>query len=66
MNMIKVSNTMGIDPKEFDPKTYVKEDTFVTDESGMKKRIRLENNIVRWRTVRNPDGTKSVSNYLLL
>ncbi|KAJ1406250.1 Leo1-like protein [Sesbania bispinosa] len=60
MNMIKVSNIMGIDPKPFDPKTYEEEDTFVTDESGAKKRIRLENNIVRWRTVRNPDGTTSV------
>ncbi|KAG2679429.1 hypothetical protein I3760_11G049900 [Carya illinoinensis] len=59
MNMIKVSNIMGIAPKPFDPKTYVEEDTFVTDESGSKKRIRLENNIVRWRTVRNPDGTSS-------
>ncbi|XVF08947.1 hypothetical protein REPUB_Repub07fG0048600 [Reevesia pubescens] len=59
MNMIKVSNIMGIDPKPFDPKTYVEEDTFVTDESGSKKRIRLENNIVRWRTIRNKDGEKS-------
>ena len=58
MNMIKVSNIMGIDRKPFDPKTYVEEDTFVTDESGTKKRIRLENNIVRWRKVRN-----SVSDY---
>ena len=62
MNMIKVSNIMGVDPKPFDPKTYVEEDTFVTDESGARKRIRLENNIVRWRTARNPDGTASVSN----
>lgn len=59
MNMIKVSNIMGIEPKPFDPKTYVEEDTFVTDESGSKKRIRLENNIVRWRNVKNPDGTTS-------
>ncbi|XP_044485830.1 protein LEO1 homolog isoform X2 [Mangifera indica] len=59
MNMIKVSNIMGIDPKPFDPKTYVEEDTFVTDESGSKKRIRLENNIVRWRAVTKPDGSKS-------
>ncbi|KAH9778096.1 protein LEO1-like [Citrus sinensis] len=59
MNMIKVSNIMGIDPKPFDPKTYVEEDTFVTDESGAKKRIRLENNIVRWRTVKNKDGMTS-------
>ncbi|KAF9624179.1 hypothetical protein IFM89_008117 [Coptis chinensis] len=59
MNMIKVSNIMGIDPKPFDPKTYVEEDMFVTDESGSRKRIRLENNIVRWRSTRKPDGTKS-------
>ncbi|KAF4392616.1 protein LEO1 homolog [Cannabis sativa] len=59
MNMIKVSNIMGIDPKPFDPKTYVEEDTFVTDESGSKKRIRLENNIVRWRSVKHPDGSVS-------
>ncbi|XP_039114290.1 LOW QUALITY PROTEIN: protein LEO1 homolog [Dioscorea cayenensis subsp. rotundata] len=57
MNMIKVSNIMGIEPKPFDPKTYVEEDVFVTDESGTKKRIRLEDNIVRWRRTRNSDGT---------
>jgi hypothetical protein len=61
MNVIKVSNIMGIDPKPFDPKTYVEEDSFVTDESGTKKRIRLEDNIVRWRTVKKADGTTSVS-----
>lgn len=66
MNMIKVSNIMGIDPNQFDPKTYVEEKTFVTDESGAQKRIRLENNIVRWRTVKNPDGSNSVSRFLLL
>lgn len=66
MNMIKVSNIMGIDPKPFDPKTYVEEDTFVTDESGSKKRIRLENNIVRWRAVKKPDGSTSVSEFHLL
>ncbi|KAK2387683.1 protein LEO1 protein [Trifolium repens] len=60
MNMIKVSNIMGVDPKPFDPNTYEEEDTFVTDEFGNKKRIRLENNIVRWRKVTNPDGTDSV------
>ncbi|KAE9610274.1 putative leo1-like protein [Lupinus albus] len=59
MHMIRVSNIMGVDPKPFDPKTYVEENTFLTDESGTKRRIRLENNIVRWRTVRNPDGTTS-------
>lgn len=52
---------MGIDPKPFNPKTYVEEAHFVTDESGNNRRIRLENNIVRWREVRKPDGTKTVS-----
>lgn len=66
MNMIKVSNIMGVDTKPFDPKTYVEEDTFVTDESGAKKRIRLENNIVRWRTVRNPSGTSTVCDNIFL
>lgn len=61
MNMIKVSNIMGIDPKPFEPQTYEEEDVYVTDESGSKKRIRLENNVVRWRRVKNPDGTTSVS-----
>ncbi|VVB17579.1 unnamed protein product [Arabis nemorensis] len=63
MNMIKVSNIMGIDPKPFDAKTFVEEDTFVTDEPGAKKRIRLENNIVRHRFVKGRDGkTYSESN----
>lgn len=52
---------MGVDSKPFDPKTYVEEDILVTDESGSQKRIRLDNNIVRWRPVRNSDGTNSVS-----
>ncbi|XP_011072861.1 protein LEO1 homolog [Sesamum indicum] len=60
MNMIKVSNIMGVDPKPFDPHTYVEEDFYVTDESGSKKRIRLENNVVRWRRVKKPDGTTSI------
>lgn len=55
---------MGIDSKAFDPKTFVEEDIFVTDESGSRKRIRLDNNIVRWRIVQNPDGTESVSEWL--
>lgn len=60
MNVIKVSNIMGIESKPFDPKTYVEEDVFVTDETGAKKRIRLEDNIVRWRSVKNRNGTISV------
>ncbi|GER27154.1 RNA polymerase-associated protein LEO1 [Striga asiatica] len=60
MNMIKVSNIMGIDPKPFDPHKYVDKDVYVTDESGSKKRIRLDNNVVRWRKVKNPNGTTSI------
>lgn len=60
MNIIRVSNITGIEPKPFDPKTYVEEDDFVTDETGAKKRVRLEDNIVRWRSVQNGDGTMSV------
>ncbi|KAL6509534.1 hypothetical protein OROGR_022844 [Orobanche gracilis] len=59
MNMIKVSNIMGIDPKPFDPHAYTDEDVYVTEESGSKKRIRLDNNVVRWRRVKNSNGTTS-------
>ncbi|KAL6580288.1 hypothetical protein OROMI_008312 [Orobanche minor] len=59
MNMIKVSNVMGIDPKPFDPHTYMDEDVYVTEESGSTKRIRLDNNVVRWRKVKNSNGTTS-------
>ncbi|CAN8264838.1 unnamed protein product [Cochlearia groenlandica] len=55
MTMIKASNIMGIEPKPFDPKTFVEEDKFVT-ESGGQKRIRLVNNIVRHRFVKGRDG----------
>nr|GLL22136.1 protein LEO1 homolog isoform X1 [Ipomoea trifida] len=60
MHLIKVSNIMGIDPRPFDPKTYVEDNAFVKDESGSNKRISLVNNIVRWREVKNPDGTTSI------
>nr|VDD27191.1 unnamed protein product [Brassica oleracea] len=63
MNMIKVSNIMGIDPKPFDAKTFVEEDTFESEEPGGKMRIRLANNIVRHRLVKGRDGkTYSESN----
>lgn len=59
MNIVRVSNIMGIEPKPFDPKTFVEEEVFITDESGAKKRLRLEDNVVRWREVRNRNGTIS-------
>uniref|UniRef100_A0ACD5X7B0 Uncharacterized protein n=1 Tax=Avena sativa TaxID=4498 RepID=A0ACD5X7B0_AVESA len=57
MNVIRVSNVVGIDPKPFNPETYEEEDALITDESEGKKRIHL--NVVRWRTVKNADGTES-------
>ncbi|CAA3001087.1 LEO1 homolog isoform X2 [Olea europaea subsp. europaea] len=59
MYMIKLSNIVGIDPKPFDPSTYVAQDFYTTDKSGARRRI-LPNNIVRWRNVKNPDGTTTV------
>ncbi|KAF9597602.1 hypothetical protein IFM89_020081 [Coptis chinensis] len=60
MNMVKVSNIMGVEPKPFARKTYVEDDIVVTDKSGSKRRIRLENNVVRWRRVQSPDGMMNV------
>ncbi|KAK1643964.1 hypothetical protein QYE76_061769 [Lolium multiflorum] len=57
MNVIKVSNIVGIDPELFNPETY-EEDAFITGESEGKKRIYL--NVVRWRMAKNPDGTETV------
>lgn len=54
---------MGIDPKPFDAKTFVEEDAIETDEPGTKKRIRLENNIVRHRFVKGRDGKTHVSKH---
>uniref|UniRef100_A0A0D9VZ67 Leo1-like protein n=1 Tax=Leersia perrieri TaxID=77586 RepID=A0A0D9VZ67_9ORYZ len=59
MNVFKVSNIMGINLKPFDPETYVQEDASMTDESGGRKKIRLEDNVVRYRFAKNADGTES-------
>ncbi|KAJ7528890.1 hypothetical protein O6H91_15G024300 [Diphasiastrum complanatum] len=59
MNLVRVSNIMDIEPKQFDPKTYVEEETFVTDEAGQKQRLRLEENVARWRIVQNRDNSIS-------
>ncbi|KAL8457549.1 hypothetical protein ACS0TY_035422 [Phlomoides rotata] len=60
MNMIKVSNIMGIDPQPFYPDTFLEEDHYVSEVSGSKKKMRLENNVVRWRRVKHPDGRISI------
>ncbi|XP_024516325.1 protein LEO1 homolog [Selaginella moellendorffii] len=57
MNLVRISNIMDIEQRPFDPKTYVEEDGFV-DETG-RRRIRIEENVVRWRYVRNRDGSRS-------
>ncbi|CAM6113615.1 unnamed protein product [Calypogeia fissa] len=59
LNLVRVSNIMGIESKPFDPKTYEEESTFVTDADGRKQRLRLEENVARWRIARNRDGTTS-------
>ncbi|MCO5591259.1 hypothetical protein L7F22_045240 [Adiantum nelumboides] len=57
MHIVRVSNIMGIESKPFDPKTYIEEEEqFITDETGHKQRLRLEDNVARWRKVRDRDG----------
>ncbi|CAI9773764.1 unnamed protein product [Fraxinus pennsylvanica] len=58
MYMLKLSNLVAIDPKPFDPSTYVEQDFFGIDNSGRKRHIPLQN-IVRWKTVKRPDGRTS-------
>lgn len=57
MNIVRMSNIMNIDVKPFDPKTYEADEMFMTDESGKKQQIRLEENVVRWRPVHDGDST---------
>lgn len=58
MHVVRVSNIMGIESKPFDPKTYTEEE-FLMDESGDKRRLRLEDNVARWRLAKNRDGSIS-------
>jgi hypothetical protein len=64
MHVVRVSNIMGIESKPFNPRTYVEEEHFVTDETGHKQRIRLEDNVVRWRIARDRNGGINVRNLL--
>ncbi|KAL2539765.1 Protein LEO1-like protein [Abeliophyllum distichum] len=57
--LVRLPNIVGIDPRPFDPSTYVEQDFFATDNSGSRKRIPSKN-IIRWRHVKNPNGTISV------
>lgn len=58
LKVIKVSNVVGINPKPFDPETYMEEDDFVTDESNGKKSV--HKNVIHCRMAKNADGTKSL------
>ncbi|XP_073141811.1 protein LEO1 homolog [Henckelia pumila] len=53
------SNLIAIDPIPFDPATYVEQEFYAEDVSGFKRPIPFPN-IIRWREVKNPDGTTSV------
>uniref|UniRef100_M8AVQ9 Uncharacterized protein n=1 Tax=Aegilops tauschii TaxID=37682 RepID=M8AVQ9_AEGTA len=57
LKVIKVSNVVGINPKPFDPETYMEEDDFITDESKGKKSVHTD--VVRCRRAKNADGTES-------
>lgn len=65
MATVDFSNLIAIDPIPFDPATYVEQGFYAEDASGFKRPILLPN-IIRWREVKNPDGTTSVSEYVML
>lgn len=60
MATFNISNVIGVDPKPFDPSTYVEENYYVTDISGSKRHLPSAN-IIRWRQVSGPGGKISVS-----
>lgn len=64
LKVIKVSNVVGINPKPFDPETYMEEDDFVTDESNGKKSV--HKNVIHCRMAKNADGTRSVSPFFFV
>ncbi|XP_073040004.1 protein LEO1 homolog isoform X1 [Primulina eburnea] len=59
MATVNFSNLIAIDPIPFDPATYVEQEFYAEDASGFKRPVPLPN-IIRWREVKNPDGTTSV------
>ncbi|XP_075519450.1 protein LEO1 homolog isoform X1 [Primulina tabacum] len=59
MATFNVSNIIGVDPKPFDPSTYVEENYYVTDTSGTKRHLPFTN-IIRWRQVIGADGKISL------
>ncbi|XP_075516598.1 protein LEO1 homolog isoform X1 [Primulina tabacum] len=59
MATFNISNVIGVDPKPFDPSTYVEENYYVTDTSGSKRHLPSAN-IIRWRQVSGPGGKISL------
>lgn len=59
MATFNISNVIGVDPKPFDPSTYVEENYYVTDTSGSKRHLPSAN-IIRWRQISGPGGKISL------
>lgn len=59
MRLLKMSKLFGMQRKKFDPETYVEEEETTKDSSS--RRPIHSKNVVRWREVKNLDGTVTVS-----
>jgi hypothetical protein len=56
--VVRSSNILTIEPKPFDPNSFDEDDSYL-DEKGTK-RVRLDDNIARWREVVDADGNVKV------
>jgi hypothetical protein len=56
--VVRSSNILTIEPKPFDPDSFDEDDSYL-DEKGTK-RVRLDDNIARWREVVDADGNVKV------
>ncbi|GAQ82848.1 Leo1-like protein [Klebsormidium nitens] len=52
--VLRSSNILTVEPKRFDPDTFDEDEVYL-DEKGLK-RVRLDDNIARWREVLDADG----------
>ena len=61
--LVKMSNVVGVESRPFDPETYELEESHVVNADGTMRMRASDTNVIRWRTVKNPDGsTKTESN----
>ncbi|XP_073018107.1 protein LEO1 homolog isoform X2 [Primulina eburnea] len=65
MENLDFPNLIAIDPLSFDPATYVEQNLYGEDASGFKRCIPVSN-VIRWREVKNPDGTTSETKHHLM